>query len=67
MTADECAGKGLDEEGKPRKGPAYTTKNGVNLLLEKGVPPEKMVIGAAMYGRGWTGVTEASMSDPTNQ
>ncbi|MBV7297592.1 glycosyl hydrolase family 18 protein [Enterovibrio paralichthyis] len=66
MTADECAGKGLDEEGKPRKGPAYTTKNGVNLLLEKGVPPEKMVIGAAMYGRGWTGVTEASMSDPTN-
>ncbi|GHA35075.1 glycosyl hydrolase family 18 protein [Photobacterium aphoticum] len=66
MTADECAGKGVDAEGKPRKGPAYTTKNGVDLLLAKGVPPEKMVIGAAMYGRGWTGVTEASMSDPTN-
>lgn len=66
MSADECAGKGVDAEGKPRKGPAYTTKNGVNLLLEKGVPPEKLVIGAAMYGRGWTGVTEASMSDPTN-
>lgn len=66
MSADECAGKGIDAEGKPRKGPAYTTKNGVNLLLEKGVPPEKLVVGAAMYGRGWTGVTEASMSDPTN-
>ncbi|WP_028022797.1 glycosyl hydrolase family 18 protein [Enterovibrio calviensis] len=66
MSADECAGKGLDAEGKPRKGPAYTTVNGVNLLLEKGVPPQKLVVGAAMYGRGWTGVTEASMSDPTN-
>ncbi|STO57987.1 glycosyl hydrolase family 18 protein [Grimontia hollisae] len=66
MSADECAGKGIDAEGKPRKGPAYTTKNGVNLLLEKDVPPEKLVVGAAMYGRGWTGVTEASMSDPTN-
>ncbi|PKF49683.1 chitinase [Enterovibrio nigricans] len=66
LSADQCAGTGLDENGEPRKGPAYTTTNGVNLLLAKGVPPEKLVIGAAMYGRGWTGVTEASMSDPTN-
>ncbi|KXF82131.1 glycosyl hydrolase family 18 protein [Enterovibrio coralii] len=66
MSAEQCAGTGLDENGEPRKGPAYTTANGVDLLLAKGVPPEKLVIGAAMYGRGWTGVTEASMSDPTN-
>ncbi|WP_407332655.1 glycosyl hydrolase family 18 protein [Enterovibrio sp. 27052020O] len=66
MSADECAGKGVDAEGKPRKGPAYTTANGIDLLLAKGVPAEKLVVGAAMYGRGWTGVTEASMSDPTN-
>ncbi|TKF36050.1 glycosyl hydrolase family 18 protein [Enterovibrio norvegicus] len=66
MSADECAGKGLDDEGKPRKGPAYTTANGIDLLMAKGVPANKLVVGAAMYGRGWTGVTEASMSDPTN-
>ncbi|MDD1781267.1 glycosyl hydrolase family 18 protein [Enterovibrio sp. ZSDZ35] len=66
MSAEQCAGTGVDENGDPRKGPAYTTANGVDLLLAKGVPPEKLVIGAAMYGRGWTGVTEASMSDPTN-
>ncbi|WP_394212852.1 glycosyl hydrolase family 18 protein [Enterovibrio calviensis] len=66
LSADECAGKGLDDEGKPRKGPAYSTVNGINLLLDKGVPAEKLVVGAAMYARGWTGVTEASMSDPTN-
>ncbi|RJG47883.1 glycosyl hydrolase family 18 protein [Motilimonas pumila] len=66
MTADECNGTGLDDEGKPRKGPAYTSANGINLLLEKGVPANKLVVGAAMYARGWTGVTEASMTDPTN-
>ena len=34
----------------------YTTENGVNALLEQGVQPGKIVVGAAMYGRGWTGV-----------
>ncbi|MFD1215209.1 glycosyl hydrolase family 18 protein [Microbulbifer celer] len=34
----------------------YTTDNGIQALLEQGMEPGKMVIGAAMYGRGWTGV-----------
>ncbi|HFK5771215.1 glycosyl hydrolase family 18 protein [Enterobacter ludwigii] len=34
----------------------YTTENGVNALLEQGVQPGKIVVGAGMYGRGWTGV-----------
>lgn len=33
----------------------YTTVNGVNALLNQGVDPAKIVVGAAMYGRGWTG------------
>ncbi|MFN1148400.1 glycosyl hydrolase family 18 protein [Serratia liquefaciens] len=35
---------------------AYTTVNGVNALLTQGVKPGKIVVGTAMYGRGWTGV-----------
>ncbi|BEM80176.1 hypothetical protein SME38J_42790 [Serratia marcescens] len=35
---------------------AYTTVNGVNALLAQGVKPGKIVVGTAMYGRGWTGV-----------
>ncbi|WP_275157361.1 glycosyl hydrolase family 18 protein [Citrobacter koseri] len=34
----------------------YTTENGVNALLAQGVQPGKIVVGAGMYGRGWTGV-----------
>lgn len=34
----------------------YTTSNGVDALLEQGVQPGKIVVGAGMYGRGWTGV-----------
>ncbi len=49
MFADECEGKGVDDEGKPKKGPAYTTANGIDLLLAKGVPADKLVVGAAMY------------------
>ncbi len=30
--------------------------NAINLLLQKGVPAEKIVIGAAFYGRAWQGV-----------
>ena len=66
MSAGECDGTGLDDAGKPRKGPAYTSHNGIDLLLKQGVPANKLVLGAAMYGRGWTGVTEASMTDPSN-
>lgn len=34
----------------------YTTENGVNALLAQGIQPGKIVVGAGMYGRGWTGV-----------
>ncbi|RND25114.1 chitinase, partial [Vibrio cholerae] len=57
MRPGQCDGKGVDENGEPYKGPAYTTDNGIQLLLAQGVPPSKLVVGAAMYGRGWEGVT----------
>ena len=34
----------------------YTTDNAVKAMLEQGVKPGKIVVGAGMYGRGWTGV-----------
>ncbi|GAD81279.1 putative chitinase [Vibrio ezurae NBRC 102218] len=34
----------------------YYTSRGVEILLEQGVPIEKMVIGGAAFGRGWSGV-----------
>ncbi|MPY23174.1 glycosyl hydrolase family 18 protein [Shewanella sp. YLB-07] len=41
-----------------------TTQIGVNALLAQGVTPEKIVVGAAMYGRGWTGVTGYQGGNP---
>lgn len=66
MSQGECDGTGLDDKGEPRKGPAYTTSNAIDLLLAQGVDAKKLVVGAAMYARGWTGVTRDSMTDPTN-
>ncbi|WP_337265024.1 MULTISPECIES: glycosyl hydrolase family 18 protein [unclassified Serratia (in: enterobacteria)] len=43
---------------------AYTTVNGVNALLAQGVKPGKIVVGAAMYGRGWTGVNGYQNNNP---
>lgn len=44
------------------------TKNtadlGVNALLAQGVTPGKIVLGAAMYGRGWTGVSGYQGNNP---
>jgi chitinase len=57
FSTDECNGTGLDADGKPRKGPAYTVSNAVDLLLAQGVNPKQIVVGTAMYGRGWEGVT----------
>jgi chitinase len=37
------------------KSPA-SAKFAIDLFVEHGVPIEKLVIGAAFYGRGWTGV-----------
>ncbi len=34
----------------------YTTDNAVKAMLDQNVQPGKIVVGAAMYGRGWTGV-----------
>lgn len=42
----------------------YTTRNGVNALLEQGVEPGKIVVGAAMYGRGWSGVQNFQGNNP---
>lgn len=42
----------------------YTTDKGVRALLAQGVTPGKLVVGAAMYGRGWTGVTGYSNNNP---
>lgn len=66
ISAGECNGTGLDENGEPRKGPAYTLDNAVQLLLAQNVPSEKIVIGAAMYGRGWEGVTPGNTAIANN-
>ncbi|KWT99516.1 chitinase [Vibrio toranzoniae] len=66
MRPGQCDGSGLDENGEPYTGPAYTTDNGIQLLLEQGVPANKLVVGTAMYGRGWEGVLPSSLSDPSD-
>jgi len=48
----KCHGTGA-YRGKPE----YTLANGTKILLNQGVPAKKLVVGAAFYGRGWTGVT----------
>ena len=35
----------------------YNGHDGIQALLAQGVPPEKVAMGVAMYGRGWSGVT----------
>ncbi|XP_061725259.1 chitinase A-like [Cydia pomonella] len=42
----------------------YTTDFGTKMLLAQGVNPKKIVVGVAMYGRGWTGVH--GYEDPKN-
>lgn len=42
----------------------YTTDKGVQAMLAQGVDPGKVVVGAAMYGRGWTGVSGYNDGDP---
>ncbi len=60
ISVDECNGTGLDDKGEPRKGPAYTITNAVDLLLGQGVGAKQIVVGTAMYGRGWEGVMPAN-------
>ena len=66
MRPGQCDGSGLDENGESYKGPAYTSDNGIQMLLAQGVPASKLVLGAAMYGRGWEGVMPNTLSDPTD-
>ncbi len=66
MAPGQCDGTGVDANGKPFTGPAYTADNGIQLLLAQGVPANKLVLGAAMYGRGWEGVMPSSLTDPTD-
>nr|AGS47906.1 chitinase G [Ectropis obliqua nucleopolyhedrovirus]QWV59681.1 chitinase [Ectropis obliqua nucleopolyhedrovirus]UYO72848.1 chitinase [Ectropis obliqua nucleopolyhedrovirus] len=42
----------------------YTTDFAVNALLDQRVRPNKIVLGVAMYGRGWTGVLDYSDDNP---
>ncbi|MGL4249141.1 MAG: glycosyl hydrolase family 18 protein [Aeromonas sp.] len=42
----------------------YNTNEAVTLLLAQGVDSEKLVVGAAVYGRGWTGVSGYQGNDP---
>ncbi|OHU84358.1 MULTISPECIES: glycosyl hydrolase family 18 protein [Pseudoalteromonas] len=66
ISTDECNGTGVDDNGEPRKGPAYSAHNAIKLLLAQGVDSKKLVMGAAMYGRGWEGVMEANATIPGN-
>ncbi|NOH60352.1 glycosyl hydrolase family 18 protein [Vibrio sp. RE88] len=66
MRPGQCDGTGVDENGEAYKGPAYTTDNGIQLLLAQGVPANKLVVGTAMYGRGWEGVTPDTLTDPND-
>ncbi|WP_339896827.1 glycosyl hydrolase family 18 protein [uncultured Gilvimarinus sp.] len=45
-------------DGIPQQG--FTTNNGIEVLKSKGVPAEKIMLGIGFYGRGWTGVTQAT-------
>ncbi|MEQ2353917.1 glycosyl hydrolase family 18 protein [Pseudoalteromonas piscicida] len=66
LSTDECNGTGVDDNGVPRKGPAYTGDHAIQLLLQQGVQPSKLVMGVAMYGRGWEGVLDANAAIPGN-
>ncbi|WP_104403275.1 glycosyl hydrolase family 18 protein [Vibrio penaeicida] len=66
MRPGQCDGTGTDADGVPYKGPAYTTDNAIQILLAQGVPANKLVVGTAMYGRGWDGVMPSTLTDPTD-
>ncbi|MCP4321382.1 MAG: chitinase, partial [Alteromonadales bacterium] len=54
VSADKCEGTG-EFAGKPE----YTLDNATKILLAQGVPANKLVVGAAMYARGWQDVVAA--------
>ncbi|AUF81645.1 chitinase [Malacosoma neustria nucleopolyhedrovirus] len=42
----------------------YTTDFGITRLLNQGVDSNKLVVGVAMYGRGWSGVSNYTNNNP---
>ncbi|MBK5071539.1 glycoside hydrolase [Budviciaceae bacterium CWB-B4] len=42
----------------------YTADNGLKALLAQGADPKKLVLGVAMYGRGWSGVHGYTAGNP---
>ena len=45
-------------------GNEYYASKGVDILLAQGVPANKLIIGAAAYGRGWKGIKDISGDNP---
>lgn len=43
----------------------FSVDEGIQNLINAGVPAEKLVVGAAMYGRGWKGVSGGSFNPMT--
>lgn len=57
----KCSGKATDIcYGERSLVSYYNTADAVDLLLQAGVNPKKLVVGIPKYGRGWTGVTNAN-------
>lgn len=42
----------------------FNASDAIDNLLKAGVPKEKLVLGFAMYGRGWQGVSGATAGEP---
>jgi chitinase len=40
--------------------PGFYSDNGVQVLRSKGVPADKILLGIGFYGRGWSGVSQAT-------
>ncbi len=55
ISAAKCNGT-----GEFIRKPEYTAANGVQILLNQGVPANKLVLGATQYGRSWVGVEPGS-------
>jgi chitinase len=57
----KCSGKPADKcYGDRSLVSYYNTDDAVNLLIQAGVNPKKLVVGIPKYGRGWTGVTNVN-------